>query len=406
MGPHSVGGRCAGAFRLRPQGAARSAADRLGAAAGRRRAARSDGNRRCEQAEPVQSELWQRSVAGRRQRPEDGRSSSTRFSTATRAVAMNHFDYRNGVLHAEAVNLVGTRRRGRHAVLLLFDRDAGAPLPGVHRRLRRREGARLLRHEGEFQPVGAAHAGKTRRRRRRGLGRRVEARAGRRHSAASKIVFSGVGKTEAEMRAALAADILCINVESEPELELLSRARERAGQDGADFGSRQSGCRCRHPCQDLDRQVREQVRHSAGAGARGLCARGQAAGHSRDRRRHAYRQPDHRSGADGSRVPHAGRIRADAARRRPHHFACRFRRRPRHSLLHGPRSAAAARRLCRDGQARDAQSRLHADVRARPDDRRQCRHPGHPRDLCEAGRGQEVRHHRCRDERSDPPDAV
>ena len=30
-----------------------------------------------------------------------------------------------------------------------------------------------------------------------------------------KILFSGVGKTEAELRAALAADILCINVESE-----------------------------------------------------------------------------------------------------------------------------------------------------------------------------------------------
>ena len=32
---------------------------------------------------------------------------------------------------------------------------------------------------------------------------------------ASKILFSGVGKTEAELRAALAADILCINIESE-----------------------------------------------------------------------------------------------------------------------------------------------------------------------------------------------
>ncbi len=39
----------------------------------------------------------------------------------------------------------------------------------------------------------------------------------------SKIVFSGVGKTESELRAALATDILCINIESEPELEMLSR---------------------------------------------------------------------------------------------------------------------------------------------------------------------------------------
>lgn len=42
-----------------------------------------------------------------------------------------------------------------------------------------------------------------------------------------RIVFSGVGKTAREMDAALDADIYCFNVESEPELELLS-ARARA----------------------------------------------------------------------------------------------------------------------------------------------------------------------------------
>ncbi len=47
---------------------------------------------------------------------------------------------------------------------------------------------------------------------------------------ANKILFSGVGKTEAELRAALAADILCINVESEPELEMLSRLAVEAGK--------------------------------------------------------------------------------------------------------------------------------------------------------------------------------
>ena len=45
-----------------------------------------------------------------------------------------------------------------------------------------------------------------------------------------KIVFSGVGKTESELRAALAANIYCINVESEPELELLSRLAVEAGR--------------------------------------------------------------------------------------------------------------------------------------------------------------------------------
>ena len=44
-----------------------------------------------------------------------------------------------------------------------------------------------------------------------------------------KVVFSGVGKTAAEMRQALAAGILCFNVESAPELELLNRVAGEMG---------------------------------------------------------------------------------------------------------------------------------------------------------------------------------
>ncbi len=44
-----------------------------------------------------------------------------------------------------------------------------------------------------------------------------------------KVVFSGVGKTAAEMRQALAAGILCFNVESAPELELLNRVAGELG---------------------------------------------------------------------------------------------------------------------------------------------------------------------------------
>lgn len=47
--------------------------------------------------------------------------------------------------------------------------------------------------------------------------------------AANKVVFSGVGKSEAEMRLALAAGILCFNVESEAEL---LRLNEVAGSMG------------------------------------------------------------------------------------------------------------------------------------------------------------------------------
>ncbi len=46
-----------------------------------------------------------------------------------------------------------------------------------------------------------------------------------------KIVFSGVGKTSFELKAALDAGILCINVESEPELHNLSRIASEMGKE-------------------------------------------------------------------------------------------------------------------------------------------------------------------------------
>jgi diaminopimelate decarboxylase len=45
-----------------------------------------------------------------------------------------------------------------------------------------------------------------------------------------KVVFSGVGKTEAEMEAALAAGILCFNVESAGELARLAAVAARMGR--------------------------------------------------------------------------------------------------------------------------------------------------------------------------------
>ena len=46
----------------------------------------------------------------------------------------------------------------------------------------------------------------------------------------AKVVFSGVGKSAAEMEAALAAGILCFNVESEPELDTLNGVATRLGE--------------------------------------------------------------------------------------------------------------------------------------------------------------------------------
>jgi diaminopimelate decarboxylase len=55
---------------------------------------------------------------------------------------------------------------------------------------------------------------------------RVLAAGGR----ADRVIFSGVGKSEAEMRAALAAGIRCFNVESEPEIDRLDSVAASMGK--------------------------------------------------------------------------------------------------------------------------------------------------------------------------------
>ena len=142
---------------------------------------------------------------------------------------MNHFDYRNGVLHAEAVNLS------------VLAEQVGTPFYCYST-------ATLERHYRVFSEAFAgekalvfyamkANSNQSVLRTLAKLGAGADVVSGgelKRALAAgippSKILFSGVGKTEAELRAALAADILCINVESEPELGLLSRLASETGR--------------------------------------------------------------------------------------------------------------------------------------------------------------------------------
>jgi diaminopimelate decarboxylase len=142
---------------------------------------------------------------------------------------MNHFDYRGGVLHAEAVNLselakaVGTpfycystATLERHyrvfteafageKVLVCYAMKANSNQSVLRTLAKLGAGADVV-SGGELKRALAAGIPPT------------------------KILFSGVGKTEAELRAALASDILCINVESEPELDLLSRLAAETGR--------------------------------------------------------------------------------------------------------------------------------------------------------------------------------
>src|SRR6266478_5671284 len=115
---------------------------------------------------------------------------------------MNHFDYRNGVLHAEAVNLAELAG----AVGTPFYCYSTATLERHYRVFSEAFAGEKVVSGGELKRALAA-----------GI-------------PPGKILFSGVGKTEAELRAALWADILCINVESEPELELLSQLASETGR--------------------------------------------------------------------------------------------------------------------------------------------------------------------------------
>ena len=142
---------------------------------------------------------------------------------------MNHFDYRNGVLHAEAVNLIDLAEA------------VGTPFYCYST-------ATLERHYRVFSGAFAgekalvcyslkANSNQSVLRTLAKLGAGADVVSGgelKRALAAGippeKILFSGIGKTEAELRAALDADVLCINIESEPELELLSRLAAETGR--------------------------------------------------------------------------------------------------------------------------------------------------------------------------------
>ena len=142
---------------------------------------------------------------------------------------MNHFEFRDGVLHAEDVPVpeiartVGTpfycystATLERHYnvfkqsfsgldSLVCYAMKANSNQAVIATLARLGAGADVV-SEGEMRRALAAGV------------------------PADKILFSGVGKTAREMDFALAAGILCFNVESEPELELLSRRAVAAGK--------------------------------------------------------------------------------------------------------------------------------------------------------------------------------
>jgi diaminopimelate decarboxylase len=143
---------------------------------------------------------------------------------------MHHFAYRNGVLHAEAVNLVdlaqavgtpfycySTATLVRHYKVFA---DAFADVPAlVCYSLKANSNQAVVK---TLAALGAGadvvSEGELKRARAAGI-------------PPDKIMFSGIGKTARELAAAVDERVLCVNVESEAELELLSSIAAGKGRE-------------------------------------------------------------------------------------------------------------------------------------------------------------------------------
>ena len=142
---------------------------------------------------------------------------------------MNHFDYRDGVLHAEDVAIpaiaaaVGTpfycystATLTRHYTVFAKAFDELDAL--VCYAMKANSNQAVLK---TLAKLGAGADVVSEGEMRRALAAGIPA---------DRILFSGVGKTAREMDFALDAGILCFNVESEPELELLSARASALGK--------------------------------------------------------------------------------------------------------------------------------------------------------------------------------
>ena len=142
---------------------------------------------------------------------------------------MHHFHYRDGVLHAEDVNLAelaarvgtpfycySTATLERH-YRVFTEAFTGVPTLVCYA-MKANSNQSVLRTLARLGAGADVVSG----------GELKRARAA--GTPPERIVVSGVGKTEAELRQAVTEDILCLNVESEPELELLSQVASGMGR--------------------------------------------------------------------------------------------------------------------------------------------------------------------------------
>ena len=311
---------------------------------------------------------------------------------------MHHFTYRNGVLHAEAVDLTrlaaavgtpfycySTATLERHYRVFA---GAFADVPSLICYAMKANSNQAVIKTLARLGAGADVVSGGELKRARGAG-----------IPADKIMFSGVGKTADELAAAVDQGILCVNVESEPELDLLSAIAAAKGR-AANVSLRVNP--------DIDARTHAKIATGKAENKFGIPI---------SRAREAYARAAKLPGLRVTGVDmHIG-SQITALQPFDDAFALlsdfvRMLRADGHAIEHidlgrwtwnslpgrRRRATAASGRLCRRGQARDARTRLHADLRAGAAPGRQCRDPGDARDLCEAGRSEGVRHRRRRHE--------
>jgi diaminopimelate decarboxylase len=142
---------------------------------------------------------------------------------------MHHFSYRNGVLHAEDVSIAhvaeavgtpfycyATATIARH--YRLFAEAVGAPRRRVFYAMKANSNLGVVR---TLARLGAGADTVSEGEIRKAIAAGVDA---------GDIVFSGVGKSESELAYAVAAGVYQINIESEGELEHLSRVAAALGK--------------------------------------------------------------------------------------------------------------------------------------------------------------------------------
>ena len=142
---------------------------------------------------------------------------------------MDHFDYRDGILHAEDISLediaieVGTPCYVYSSATLtrhyqVFSRAFSGMDVLVCYSVKANSNLAVLKTLADLgSGMDVVSGGELRRAQAAGV-------------PGERIVFSGVGKTREEMRLALDAGIYCFNVESEPELEALNEVALSADQ--------------------------------------------------------------------------------------------------------------------------------------------------------------------------------